>query len=95
MNDYIISVRELTKCFGDFTAVNPIIIILRMASIYHRAGTIYGRGLNTVGRFSIGNTIPESIIIGSSITIADMSSATTCEETSVDTSNPNARARIK
>ncbi len=24
MSDYIISVKELTKCFGDFTAVNRI-----------------------------------------------------------------------
>ena len=34
MNEYIISVRELTKCFGDFTAVNRISFDVQRGEIF-------------------------------------------------------------
>ena len=42
-----------------------------------------------VGMLSIGNIIPESITIGMSNTIADMSNATSCVFATFEMSNPN------
>ena len=73
------------------TMDSPCIIILRMASIYQRAGTIFDTNLKKTGRFSIGNNIPDSIRIGIIITIAETRSATICVLAIVETSSPNDR----
>ena len=73
----------------------PIIISLRMAWMYHLAGMMLGSGLSTIGRFSSGNTMPESIIMGRSKSMADTSSATACEVAMVEMRSPKVKERIK
>lgn len=69
---------------------SPCIIIFFMAIIYHFAGIISDNQRSIAGIFSIGNIIPESIIIGSIITIPDISSATICLSTADEMSSPSA-----
>ena len=67
----------------------------RIASIYQRAGTIFDITWKNLGRFSIGNSMPDSISIGIIMTTADISRATTCVCAMVDTSNPSESDKIK
>ena len=59
MNDYIISVRELTKCFGDFTAVNRISFDVRRGEIFGFLGA-NGAGKTTAMRMLCGLSCPTS-----------------------------------
>ena len=59
MNDYIISVRELTKCFGDFTAVNCISFDVRRGEIFGFLGA-NGAGKTTAMRMLCGLSYPTS-----------------------------------
>ena len=59
MNDYIISVRELTKCFGDFTAVNRISFDVRQGEIFGFLGA-NGAGKTTAMRMLCGLSYPTS-----------------------------------
>ena len=59
MNDYIISVRELTKCFGDFTAVNRISVDVRRGEIFGFLGA-NGAGKTTAMRMLCGLSYPTS-----------------------------------
>ena len=80
---------KITKSFIINPKGAPCIISLRMASIYHLAGTIADTGCSTAGMFSMGNIMPESITMGMSITAADTSNATTWVLATVDTSSPS------
>ena len=70
---------------------SPWIIIFRIASIYHLAGTMQEIPRKKPGRFSIGKIIPDSIRIGNIITIADNSNAASWVVTSVEISSPRHR----
>ena len=59
MNDYIISVRELTKCFGNFTAVNHISFDVRRGEIFGFLGA-NGAGKTTAMRMLCGLSYPTS-----------------------------------
>ena len=59
MNDYIISVRELTKCFGNFTAVNRISFDVRRGEIFGFLGA-NGAGKTTAMRILCGLSYPTS-----------------------------------
>jgi ABC-2 type transport system ATP-binding protein len=59
MNDYIISVRELTKCFGNFTAVNRISFEVRRGEIFGFLGA-NGAGKTTAMRMLCGLSYPTS-----------------------------------
>ena len=59
MRDYIISVRELTKCFGDFTAVNRISFDVRQGEIFGFLGA-KGAGKTTARRMLCGLSYPTS-----------------------------------
>ena len=59
MRDYIISVRELTKCFGDFTAVNRISFDVRQGEIFGFLGA-NGAGKTTAMRMLCGLSCPTS-----------------------------------
>ena len=59
MNEYIISVRELTKCFGDFTAVNHISFDVRRGEIFGFLGA-NGAGKTTAMRMLCGLSYPTS-----------------------------------
>ena len=59
MNDYIISVRELTKCFGDFTAVNRISFDVQRGAIFGFLGA-NGAGKTTAMRMLCGLSYPTS-----------------------------------
>ena len=59
MNDYIISVRELTKCFGDFTAVNRISFDVQRGEIFGFLGA-NGAGKTTAMRMLCGLSYPTS-----------------------------------
>ena len=59
MNDYIISVRELTKCFGDFTAVNRISFDVQRGEIFGFVGA-NGAGKTTAMRMLCGLSYPTS-----------------------------------
>ena len=59
MRDYIISVRELTKCFGDFTAVNRISFDVRQGEIFGFLGA-NGAGKTTAMRMLCGLSYPTS-----------------------------------
>ena len=59
MNDYIISVRELTKCFVNFTAVNRISFDVRRGEIFGFLGA-NGAGKTTAMRMLCGLSYPTS-----------------------------------
>ena len=59
MSDFIISVRELTKCFGDFTAVNCISFDVRRGEIFGFLGA-NGAGKTTAMRMLCGLSYPTS-----------------------------------
>ena len=59
MRDYIISVRELTKCFGNFTAVNRISFDVRRGEIFGFLGA-NGAGKTTAMRMLCGLSYPTS-----------------------------------
>ena len=59
MNDNIISVRELTKCFGDFTAVNRISFDVQRGEIFGFLGA-NGAGKTTAMRMLCGLSYPTS-----------------------------------
>ena len=59
MNDYIISVRELTKCFGNFTAVNRISFDVRRGEIFGFLGA-NGAGKTTAMCMLCGLSYPTS-----------------------------------
>ena len=59
MNDYIISVRRLTKCFGDFTAVNRISFDVQRGEIFGFLGA-NGAGKTTAMRMLCGLSYPTS-----------------------------------
>ena len=59
MNDDIISVRELTKCFGDFTAVNRISFDVQRGEIFGFLGA-NGAGKTTAMRMLCGLSYPTS-----------------------------------
>ena len=59
MRDYIISVRELTKCFGDFTAVNRISFDVQRGEIFGFLGA-NGAGKTTAMRMLCGLSYPTS-----------------------------------
>ena len=59
MNEYIISVREITKCFGDFTAVNRISFDVRRGEIFGFLGA-NGAGKTTAMRMLCGLSYPTS-----------------------------------
>ena len=59
MNDYIISVKELTKCFGNFTAVNRISFDVRRGEIFGFLGA-NGAGKTTAMRMLCGLSYPTS-----------------------------------
>ena len=59
MNDIIISVRELTKCFGNFRAVNRISFDVRRGEIFGFLGA-NGAGKTTAMRMLCGLSYPTS-----------------------------------
>jgi ABC-2 type transport system ATP-binding protein len=59
MNDYIISIRELTKCFGDFTAVSRISFDVQRGEIFGFLGA-NGAGKTTAMRMLCGLSYPTS-----------------------------------
>jgi len=59
MSDYIISVKELTRCFGDFTAVNRISFDVRRGEIFGFLGA-NGAGKTTAMRMLCGLSYPTS-----------------------------------
>ena len=59
MNESIISVRELTKCFGNFTAVNRISFDVRRGEIFGFLGA-NGAGKTTAMRMLCGLSYPTS-----------------------------------
>ena len=59
MSDYIISVKELTKCFGDFTAVNRISFDVQRGEIFGVLGA-NGAGKTTAMRMLCGLSYPTS-----------------------------------
>ena len=59
MSDYIISVKELTKCFGDFTAVNRISFDVQRGEIFGFLGA-NGAGKTTAMRMLCGLSYPTS-----------------------------------
>ena len=59
MSDYIISVKELTKCFGDFTAVNRISFDVQRGEIFGFLGA-NGAGKTTAIRMLCGLSYPTS-----------------------------------
>ncbi len=59
MSDIIISVRELTKCFGDFTAVNRISFDVERGEIFGFLGA-NGAGKTTAMRMLCGLSYPTS-----------------------------------
>ena len=62
--------------------------------MYHRAGMMSETYRNISGILSMGKTIPDNKMMGSSNPIADMSSATNCVEAMELMSNPNDKASI-
>ena len=58
-NDIIISVRELTKMFGDFTAVDHISFDVRKGEIFGFLGA-NGAGKTTAMRMLCGLSMPTS-----------------------------------
>lgn len=59
MNDIVISVRELTKCFGNFTAVNRISFDVHRGEIFGFLGA-NGAGKTTAMRMLCGLSYPTS-----------------------------------
>ena len=59
MSDYIISVKELTKCFDDFTAVNRISFDVQRGEIFGFLGA-NGAGKTTAMRMLCGLSYPTS-----------------------------------
>ena len=59
MNDVVISVRELTKCFGDFTAVDHISFDVHRGEIFGFLGA-NGAGKTTAMRMLCGLSYPTS-----------------------------------
>ena len=59
MNDVIISVQDLCKCFGDFTAVDHIIFEVRRGEIFGFLGA-NGAGKTTAMRMLCGLSYPTS-----------------------------------
>lgn len=59
MNDIVISVRELTKCFGDFIAVDSISFDVRRGEIFGFLGA-NGAGKTTAMRMLCGLSFPTS-----------------------------------
>ena len=59
MSDYIISIKELTKCFGDFTAVNRISFDVQRGEIFGFLGA-NGAGKTTAMRMLCGLSYPTS-----------------------------------
>lgn len=59
MNDIVISVRNLTKCFGDFTAVNNISFDVHRGEIFGFLGA-NGAGKTTAMRMLCGLSFPSS-----------------------------------
>jgi ABC-2 type transport system ATP-binding protein len=59
MNDVIISVKELTKCFGDFTAVDHISFNVKRGEIFGFLGA-NGAGKTTAMRMLCGLSFPTS-----------------------------------
>lgn len=59
MNDTVISVRDLTKCFGDFTAVDRISFDVRRGEIFGFLGA-NGAGKTTAMRMLCGLSYPTS-----------------------------------
>ena len=59
MNDIVISVRDLTKCFGDFTAVDHISFDVRRGEIFGFLGA-NGAGKTTAMRMLCGLSYPTS-----------------------------------
>lgn len=59
MNDVVISVKELTKCFGDFTAVDHISFDVKRGEIFGFLGA-NGAGKTTAMRMLCGLSFPTS-----------------------------------
>ena len=59
MSDVIISVKDLTKCFGDFTAVNRITFDVERGEIFGFLGA-NGAGKTTAMRMLCGLSYPTS-----------------------------------
>ena len=59
MNDVVISVTELTKCFGDFTAVDHISFDVKRGEIFGFLGA-NGAGKTTAMRMLCGLSFPTS-----------------------------------
>ena len=59
MSDIVISVRELTKCFGDFAAVDHISFDVRRGEIFGFLGA-NGAGKTTAMRMLCGLSYPTS-----------------------------------
>lgn len=59
MNDVVISVKELTKCFGDFTAVDHISFNVKHGEIFGFLGA-NGAGKTTAMRMLCGLSFPTS-----------------------------------
>lgn len=74
---------------------NPSTISLRTASIYQRAGTIQEIPCKTPGMFSIGKTIPESMMSGRISNMPEMSIAVTWLSAIVEMKSPSASARTR
>ena len=79
------------------TAANgsPSIMSLRMASMYHRAGMMQESPRRIPGMFSIGKTIPESMMRGMSISMAEQSRAVIWRCVMVEMKSPRASARVR
>ena len=71
----------------------PCIMIFLIASIYHLAGTIAEIHCKTAGILSIGNTNPDSIIVGIISPIPEANIAAICVSTRVEMSNPSDKAK--
>ena len=84
----VIPIR-ITESFHTAISGAPWIIIFLMASIYQRAGIIFDTTWKNRGKFSMGNSSPDNIIIGIIITIAEISSAAIWVCAIVETKSPN------
>lgn len=61
---------------------------VRMASIYHLAGTVQLNHCNATGIFSTGKSIPDSMVTGKMHSTPEMTSAVNCVFATVDINNP-------
>ena len=63
--------------------------------MYQRAGMMHDTPCRIPGMFSMGKTIPESMMTGSMSSMAEISRAVDCRSERVEIKSPSARASIR